>query len=74
MCSGLAGGYFVRCVSGPRRLLSSFTMRSRILIYAVLGMAGAWAGRSLAQTGLLGKAQGLLMMGAGLLILVLARH
>ena len=46
-------------------------MPAASLLYALLGMAGAWAGRSLAQTGLSGKAQGILMMGAGLLILVL---
>ena len=71
MCGGLAGGFFVQRQVQPRLAPQLIYHASRLFIYALLGMAGAWAGRSLAQTGLTGKAQGILMMGAGLLILVL---
>ncbi len=71
MCGGLAGGFFVQRQAQPRLAPQLIYHASRIFTYAVLGMAGAWAGRSLAQTGLFGKAQGLLMIGVGLLILVL---
>jgi sulfite exporter TauE/SafE len=71
MCGGLAGGYFVQRQAQPRLAPQILYHASRILTYVLLGMAGAWAGRSLAQTGLTGKAQGILMMGAGLLILLL---
>lgn len=71
MCGGLAGGFFVQLQVQPRLAPQFIYHASRLFIYALLGMAGAWAGRGLAQTGLTGKAQGILMMGAGLLILVL---
>ncbi len=71
MCGGLAGGFFVQRQAQPRLAPQLIYHASRIFTYALLGMAGAWAGRSLAQTGLFGKAQGLIMMGVGLLILVL---
>lgn len=66
MCSGLAGGYFVRLGSGIGAVLSYHG--ARILVYGVLGMAGALVGRVLVQQGIVGKGQGLLMMVAGLAI------
>lgn len=69
MCTGLAGGYFVRCGSGVGAVLSYHS--ARILVYGVLGTAGALAGRVLVQQGILGKGQGLLMMLAGLIIVLL---
>jgi uncharacterized protein len=69
MCSGLAGGYFVCRGSGVGAVLSYHG--ARILVYGVLGTAGALAGRVLVQQGFLGKGQGLLMMLAGLVIVVL---
>lgn len=71
MCCGLAGGFFLQCQAQPRLALQIQYHASRILTYTLLGMAGAWAGRSLAQTGLIGKVQGILMIGAGLLILIM---
>lgn len=71
MCSGIAGGFFVRYgqrTPAPPVLLFHAT---RILVYGVLGMAGAVLGRVLVQTGLFGKGQGVLMMTAGLLIVLL---
>jgi len=71
MCGGLAGGFFLQYQAQPRLAFQIHYHASRILTYTLLGMAGAWAGRSLAQTGLTGKVQGILMIGAGLLILIL---
>ena len=69
MCSGLAGGYFGCRGSGVGAVLVYHG--ARILVYGVLGTAGALVGRVLVQQGLLGKGQGLLMMLAGLVIVVL---
>ncbi len=67
MCSGLAGGYFVRLGSGLGAILSYHA--ARILTYGILGIAGALAGRVLIQQGIVGKGQGLVMMVAGLMII-----
>jgi len=69
MCTGIAGGWFVRCGSGIGAVLSYHA--TRILVYGVLGAAGALAGRVIVQQGIVGKGQGLLMMGAGLAIIAL---
>jgi sulfite exporter TauE/SafE len=70
MCSGLAGGLTVH--QGWRRLGPVVAYHgSRIAVYVVLGTLGAVLGRTLVQTGSLGKFQGQLMMLAGLVILVL---
>ncbi len=68
MCGGLAGGCAVG--HGRRKALYSLLQYhgSRILLYTLFGMAGAMAGRVLVQTGLPGKIQGILMIGAGLLV------
>lgn len=69
MCGGLAGGCAVGC--GSRRPLLSLLQYhgGRILLYTLWGVAGALAGRVLVQTGIVGKAQGLLMIGSGLLVI-----
>jgi sulfite exporter TauE/SafE len=68
MCSGIAGGLLVRIGGGdPIRAVLGFHA-ARILIYALLGIAGAALGRVLVQTGMIGKGQGILMMAAGVLI------
>lgn len=67
MCTGLAGGYFVRYGSGMGAVLGYHA--ARILMYAILGTAGALLGRVLVQQGMVGKGQGLVMMAAGLLII-----
>lgn len=67
MCSGLAGGYFVRFGHGIGTLLSYHA--ARILVYTVLGAAGALLGRVLIQHGMVGKGQGLVMIAAGLIII-----
>lgn len=69
MCSGIAGGPFVCRGGAPVQVIQYHA--TRILIYGVLGAAGAAAGRVLLQQGLMGKAQGLIMMAAGIAIIVL---
>lgn len=69
MCSGLAGGYFL-CRGGGIGALMLYHA-ARILTYGVLGMAGALSGRVLVQQGGFGKGQGLLMIAAGLVIVLL---
>jgi uncharacterized protein len=71
MCGGLAGGFFIQRQAQPRLSSQLLYHASRLVLYALLGMAGAWAGQTLAQSGLTGKGQGVIMMVAGVLILVL---
>lgn len=71
MCGSFAGGYFAGH-GWQRKLLPQATYHSiRIITYMVLGISGAVIGRVLAQSGIVGKGQGLLMILAGLLILVI---
>jgi sulfite exporter TauE/SafE len=71
MCSGIAGGFFVRPGSQPRFPPVLLFHAARILVYTTIGVSGAALGRILAQTGIIGKGQGVLMMAAGLLIVAL---
>jgi sulfite exporter TauE/SafE len=71
MCSGIAGGFFLRYPNGSRVRPILLFHGSRILVYVAVGIAGAAAGRVLVQTGLFGKGQGALMMVAGALIVLL---
>ena len=71
MCSGIAGGIFVHRAFGSRVLPVLQFHAARILVYSLLGVAGATLGRVLVQTGLVGKAQGVLMMAAGALIVAM---
>ena len=71
MCSGIAGGLFARFGPGQRAWAVLGYHGARILVYTALGAGGAALGRVLVQTGWIGKAQGLLMMAAGVLIVLL---
>jgi uncharacterized protein len=68
MCSGLAAGPALHqgTWARPGPLLAYHG--GRIAVYVVLGTLGAALGRTLVQTGALGKVQGLLMILAGLVI------
>jgi uncharacterized protein len=70
MCSGLAGGLAVHQGWGRLGPILSYH-GSRIAVYVALGTLGAALGRTLVQTGALGKFQGQVLMLAGLAILVL---
>ncbi len=71
-CLGMCGGFAGGCAlgHGRRRPLVSLLQYhgSRILLYTLFGVAGALAGQVLVQAGLPGKIQGILMIGAGLLV------
>ncbi len=70
MCSGIAGGFFVRM--GHWRVPPHLLYHGmRIGIYAVLGVLGALLGRVLVQSGIVGKGQGILMMVAGVLVMLI---
>jgi len=71
MCSGIAGGFFVRPGAIPRIAPVLVFHGTRILVYTTIGVSGAALGRILAQHGIFGKGEGILMMVAGLLILAL---
>ncbi len=71
MCCGINGGYFVHAARhpGPWPIVAFHAMR--IAAYVLLGIVGALLGRVLVQSGIVGKAQGLLMIFAGVLVIVL---
>ena len=71
MCSGINGGFFIHSGLGVRlpSLLAFHGMR--LGVYTLLGVSGAVLGQVLVQSGIVGKAQGLLMILAGVLISLL---
>jgi sulfite exporter TauE/SafE len=71
MCSGLAGGVFMHQGLLRHGLPAVLYHAARVATYVVLGVAGALLGRVIVQSGAFGKAQGLLMIGAGVVILIL---
>jgi sulfite exporter TauE/SafE len=71
MCSGIAGGFFLHHRGVPKLRAVLLFHGTRVLVYILLGVAGAAVGRVLVQTGLIGKGQGILMMAAGALIVLL---
>lgn len=71
MCGSFAGGYFAGH-GWRQRLRPQLTYHGvRIGTYVVLGTTGALIGRVVAQSGIVGKGQGLLMILAGVLIMLL---
>jgi hypothetical protein len=71
MCTGLAGGLFVHQGLGRKGLPAVLYHAGRVATYVVLGVAGALLGRVLVQSGAFGKVQGVLMIAAGLVVIVL---
>jgi sulfite exporter TauE/SafE len=71
MCSGINGGFFIYSAQGIRlRPLIAFH-GMRLAVYTLLGVIGAIVGRVLVQSGIVGKAQGILMILAAVLIILL---
>jgi sulfite exporter TauE/SafE len=71
MCSGLNGGFFIYSAQGIRlRPLIAFH-GMRLAVYTLLGVSGAVVGQVLVQSGIVGKAQGILMIVAAVLIILL---
>ncbi|MCG8487022.1 MAG: sulfite exporter TauE/SafE family protein [Chromatiales bacterium] len=71
MCSGINAGFFIHFAPRLRlsHLLTFHTLR--ITVYALLGIGGAVVGQVLVQSGIVGKAQGVLMILAGGLVVLL---
>ncbi|HET9701344.1 MAG TPA: sulfite exporter TauE/SafE family protein [Burkholderiales bacterium] len=72
MCGALVSGFFLKAGEGGRGMLPVAAYHgARIGIYTLIGMLAALAGAVLLQTGILGKAQGLLQIAAGLVVILL---
>ena len=70
MCGTFAGGFFIGH-GGKNKLTPQLAYHLvRILTYMLLGMSSAFAGQVLAQVGIVGKGQGMLMILAGLVIIM----
>lgn len=70
MCGTFAGGYFIGH-GGKQKFLPQLSFHGvRIFTYVMLGVGGALTGRVLAQAGFVGKAQGVLMIAAGCMIII----
>jgi sulfite exporter TauE/SafE len=71
MCSGIAGGFFIY-YGGEGRVSPHLVYHgTRILVYTLLGASGAAVGQVLVQTGIVGKAQGILFILAGLAVILI---
>lgn len=71
MCGGLNGGFFAARSARLGLPPIAIYHLSRIAMYTLLGVGGAVAGRLLMQTGFIGKVQGIVMMLAGILIVLI---
>jgi len=70
MCSGINGAFTLGY--GRDRLLPLLAYHgTRILTYVLFGVVGALLGRVVVQTGIIGKTQGLLMILAGVIVVLL---
>ena len=71
MCGGMASGYFAG--HGWRnKITPQLTYHtSRITVYVLFAVIGAQLGRTLVQTGMTGKVQGVVFMISGLLIILI---
>lgn len=70
MCGGLVSGFFIKL--GARTYWPYLAYHlARIGIYALIGLVAATIGAVLVQTGLFGKAQGILQIAAGLVVVLL---
>jgi uncharacterized protein len=75
MCSGINGGFFLHRGRFPALPAVLLFHAARIGVYGLFGVSGALLGRVLTQTGLFGKGQGILLILAGLLVVLLGlRH
>jgi uncharacterized protein len=68
MCGGFASGYFASHGWHDKWAPQLTYHGVRIATYTLLGVAGALAGRVLVQVGMVGKVQGIVLMGSGLFI------
>ncbi|QYZ66781.1 MAG: hypothetical protein OI74_10225 [Gammaproteobacteria bacterium (ex Lamellibrachia satsuma)] len=71
MCGGINGGFFIRYGNFPNLLPVLAFHGARIGVYTLLGVSGALLGQVVVQAGIVGKAQGVLMILAGVLVVIL---
>ncbi|RDH81950.1 MAG: sulfite exporter TauE/SafE family protein [endosymbiont of Escarpia spicata] len=71
MCGGINGGFFIRYGNFPNLLPVLAFHGARIGVYTLLGVSGALLGQVVVQAGIVGKAQGVLMILAGILVVIL---
>jgi hypothetical protein len=70
MCGSLVSGFFLKL--GARAAMPYLAYHgARVLVYGLIGLAAASLGAVLVQTGVLGKAQGILQILAGLVVILL---
>ena len=70
MCGGLVSGFFMRL--GARNYAPYLAYHvARVTVYGLIGLTAATLGAVLVQTGILGKAQGILQIVAGLIVILL---
>ncbi len=70
MCGSLVSGFFLRLgAKGGAPYLAYHA--ARVAVYGLIGLAAASLGAVLVQTGIVGKAQGLLQIFAGLVVILL---
>lgn len=70
MCGGLVSGFFIRQRSESVAPYLAYHS-ARIAVYVLIGVVAASLGAVLVQTGIFGKAQGLLQIVAGLAVVLL---
>lgn len=72
MCGGLVSAFFIKLGDrNPGPLLYVAYHAGRISVYFLIGVSAALIGAALVQTGLIGKAQGILQIIAGLVVIFL---
>jgi len=70
MCGGLVSGFFMR--QGNRNIAPYVAYHAgRVGVYVLIGLVAATLGAVLVQTGIFGKAQGILQIVAGLVVILL---
>src|SRR5574340_159217 len=70
MCGGLVSSFFMRL--GSRAYAPYLAYHAaRVTGYAIIGLTAATLGQALVQTGIIGKAQGVLQIVAGLVVILL---
>ncbi|MBU0621182.1 MAG: sulfite exporter TauE/SafE family protein [Gammaproteobacteria bacterium] len=70
MCGGLVSGFFMR--QGANSIAPHLAYHAaRLAVYVAIGLIAATLGAVLVQTGIFGKAQGILQIVAGLVVILL---
>jgi sulfite exporter TauE/SafE len=73
MCSGLVSAFFVHSRTALTMRLAMYH-GARLLIYVLIGISGAFLGRVVEQSGIFGKGQGVLMIVAGIIVILLGGY